>query len=45
MPSTTPTDEILSNDVLSNIPNVEISNMYELPPRNTRGVPPRRYDL
>ena len=50
MPSTMSTDEILSddvlltNDVLNDMPNVEIPNRYELPPRSTRGIPPRIYD-
>lgn len=51
IPSTVSTDEILSDDVrltddvLSDMPNVEISNRYELPLRSTRGILPRKYDI
>ena len=31
-----------SND---DVPNVDIRSRYELPPRSTRGVHPKRYDL
>ena len=31
----------ISND---DVPSVDIPNRYELPPRSTRGVPPKRYD-
>ena len=51
MPSTESTNETLTNDMLltnddmlNDVPNVEISNRYELPPRSTRGLPPRRYE-
>ena len=50
MPSTESTNETLTNDVLltddmlDDVPNAEISNRYELPPRSTRGIPLRRYD-
>ena len=27
-----------------NIVNIDVSNRYELPPRSTRGIPPKRYD-
>ena len=29
---------------INNDQSVEMSNRYELPPRKTRGVPPKRYD-
>ena len=38
MPGTVPTNEILFDDVLNDIANVEISNRYELPLRETRGA-------
>ena len=44
------TDDIVSDDMLltknveNDMPNVEIPNRYELPPRSTRGIPPRIYD-
>ena len=44
MPDIVPTDEIVYDDVLNDIPNVDLTNRYELPPRSTRGIPSKRYD-
>ena len=37
----TPNSIDVNNDVMS---SDNVSRRYELPPRNTRGIPPRRYD-
>ena len=37
------TPELL-NDFANDIPSVEEPCRYELPPRSTRGIPPRRYN-
>ena len=50
MPDIMPTNEIPSDDVLlsdnmlNDMPDVEISSRYKLPPRSTQGVPSKRYD-
>ena len=31
-------------DIAIEVPSVESPRRYELPPRSTRGIPPRRYD-
>ena len=31
-------------DIANDVPSVELPRRYELPPRITRGIPPRRYD-
>ena len=34
----------MTNDEPNDVASVEMSSMYELAPRSTRGVPPKRYD-
>ena len=47
VPNVTSVDEgviKITNDEPNDVASVEMSSMYELAPRSTRGVPPKRYD-